>query len=154
VRISIYGDATVSVTTPARISFSRAQSFVKEKMPWIAEKIFAMEQHPLFHIRNHAYTPREVRQKIEKKVMEYCSTYSVKHTKITIRNQKTRWGSCSKSGSLSFNQSIVALPEQYFNYIVAHEVCHLREFNHSKKFWNLVAETIPEYRSIIKSLRF
>jgi len=154
VRISIYVDGEVSVTTPLRVSFARAEEFVREKMSWITERISIMEQHPLFHIRKHNYTSKEVRQKIDGKVEKYCSLYGVECRKISIRNQRTRWGSCSKSGSLSFNQSIVALPEQYFDYIIVHEVCHLKEFNHSKNFWNLVAETIPEYRLIIKSLRF
>lgn len=154
VRISIYGDGTVNVTVPRWVSLARAEAFVQEKMPWIAEKISVMEKHPLFNIKNHAYSPREVKQKIEAKVLEYCSFFAVRHKKITIRNQKTRWGSCSRSGSLSFNRSIVALPERYFDYIVAHEVCHLKEFNHSRNFWNLVAEAVPEYRLIKKSLRF
>ena len=73
--------------------------------------------------------------------------------RISIRNQRSRWGSCSKKGNLNFNYRIVLLPPPVADYIIVHELCHLGEFNHSKRFWNLVARTIPDYLAIRKKLR-
>jgi predicted metal-dependent hydrolase len=86
--------------------------------------------------------------------LEYFNEfYRHSYTKVTIRNQKTRWGSCSKKGTLSFNYKIALLPLSHADYIIVHELCHLAEFNHSKKFWDLVAKTIPRFREIRRALR-
>jgi predicted metal-dependent hydrolase len=87
-----------------------------------------------------------------KKVEKYSKIYNFKYNKIAIRNQKTRWGSCSKSGNLNFSYKIAILPEHLVNYIIVHEVCHLGEFNHSQNFWDLVAQTIPDYVELRKEL--
>ena len=86
--------------------------------------------------------------------IEYFNTiYNFKWNRIVIRNQKTRWGSCSKKGNLNFNYKIALLPPKSADYIIVHELCHLGEFNHSQKFWDLVAKTIPDYKEIRKDLR-
>ena len=72
--------------------------------------------------------------------------YEVKIGKVNIKNQKTRWGSCSRKGNINFNYKIALLPDRLADYIIVHELCHLKEFNHSRKFWNLVALTIPDWR--------
>ncbi len=68
-------------------------------------------------------------------------------------NQRTKWGSCSKKGNLNFNYKIALMPEKIADYIVVHELCHLKEFNHSRKFWNLVVKIIPDYLEIKKELK-
>lgn len=72
--------------------------------------------------------------------------YEAKISKVNIKNQKTRWGSCSRKGNINFNYKIALIPSRLADYIIVHELCHLKEFNHSRKFWNLVAETIPDWR--------
>ncbi len=94
----------------------------------------------------------QAREFAHRKVLEYCLIYNLKHNKIAIRNQKTRWGSCSKRGNLNFSYRIALLPEKLAEYIIIHEVCHLGQFNHSKDFWNLVALTVPDYKRLRKEL--
>lgn len=72
--------------------------------------------------------------------------YKYSWNKISIREQKTRWGSCSQKKNLNFNSKIALLPEKLAEYIVVHELCHLGEFNHSKRFWNLVEKILPDYK--------
>lgn len=69
--------------------------------------------------------------------------YKLKYNKIAIRNQKSRWGSCSSKGNLNFNYKIALLPSHLSDYVIVHELCHIGQFNHSQKFWDLVAETLP-----------
>lgn len=91
---------------------------------------------------------------LAKKRLEYFNTiYHFKYNRVTIRNQKTRWGSCSKKGNLNFNYKIALLPPKTADYIIVHELCHIGEFNHSRNFWNLVAETMPDYKELRNSLR-
>lgn len=86
--------------------------------------------------------------------LEYFNQfYNYKWGRVTIRNQKTRWGSCSKSGNLNFNYKIVLLTPKQADYIIVHELCHLKEFNHSQRFWDLVGNTIPDYKEVRSSLK-
>jgi len=72
---------------------------------------------------------------------------------VRIKNQTTRWGSCSKKGNLNFNYKLIHLPPELVDYLIVHELCHIGEFNHSKAFWSLVARTIPNYVELRKHLR-
>jgi predicted metal-dependent hydrolase len=86
------------------------------------------------------------------RISEFNKVYNFNIGKITIRNQKTRWGSCSKRGNINFNYRIANIPERLSDYVIVHELCHLGEFNHSKDFWNLVEKTIPDYLERRKEL--
>lgn len=83
----------------------------------------------------------------------YAGLYGLSHGAIAIRAPKRQWGSCSSRGNLCFNYKIAALPAHLADYIVAHEICHLREMNHSPRFWALVAHTHPAYTELRRELR-
>lgn len=87
------------------------------------------------------------------RLLYFNQFYGYKWNRIAIRNQKTRWGSCSKKGNLNFNYKIALLSPKTADYIIVHELCHLGEFNHSQNFWNLVIKTIPDYKSIRAKLK-
>ncbi len=72
---------------------------------------------------------------------------------ITIRDQKTRWGSCSSRGTLSFNYRLIFAPPAVLDYVVVHELCHLTHMNHSADFWNLVGSVMPDYKQHRKWLK-
>jgi hypothetical protein len=75
------------------------------------------------------------------------------YSSITVRDQKTRWGSCSSRGTLSFNYRLIFAPPQVLDYVVVHELCHLTHMNHSRDFWNMVARIMPDYQIHRKWLR-
>lgn len=79
--------------------------------------------------------------------------YRFPFSRVTVRRQRGRWGSCSARGRLSFNYRLLFLPEALRDYVIVHELCHLRELNHSSRFWALVAETVPDYRERRHALR-
>ncbi|MEI6280835.1 MAG: M48 family metallopeptidase [bacterium] len=87
------------------------------------------------------------------RVAYFNTFYNFPVRRISIRNTKTRWGSCSQKGNLNFNYKILFLPALMTDYIIVHELCHLKEFNHSQNFWDLVAKIIPEHKVIRKELK-
>lgn len=97
---------------------------------------------------------KEVARTLVLSRLEYFNQhYKLTYGKVAIRNQKSRWGSCSSKGNLNFNYKIALLPAHLADYIIVHELCHRGQFNHSQKFWDLVGETIPNYKQLIQKLK-
>ena len=89
---------------------------------------------------------REARERISLIAQSEARALGVTYSRITMRDQKSRWGSCSSKGGLSFNWRLVLAPHDVLDYVVVHEVCHLRELNHGAAFWKLVERRRPNYR--------
>jgi len=157
-RIAVHCDGTVAVTIPSFLREITAEQFIIEKAGWLLSKLVPftnidgvqiLRRTRVDYIRN-----KEVaRVLICEKVKKLNEKYSYKYNRISIRSQKTCWGSCSRKGNLNFNYKIMFLPENVQDYIVAHELCHLKEFNHSKNFWRLVSVAVPNYLEIRRGLR-
>ena len=96
-------------------------------------------------------------ERLQNDVDEICSRFSrrlnVKPQRVRFRRQKTRWGSCSAKGSINLNWHLVFAPRQILEYVVVHELCHLRHLNHSREFWALVESQLPDYQERIKWLK-
>lgn len=89
----------------------------------------------------------EARAQFERRVAYYHRITGGHYTSISVRDQKTRWGSCSSLGSLSFNYRLIFAPPIILDYVVVHELCHLTHMNHSRDFWNMVASVMPQYKT-------
>jgi predicted metal-dependent hydrolase len=165
-RIDVHADGRVVVTRPLRVSQARAETFVKQKLPWIkltltslrrARRKLGLEYRPAARHDLSAAEYKNVRDAahrlVKERIAHYGPAYGVSVGRVFIRDQRTRWGSCSTKGNLNFNWRIVHLPPQAADYLIVHELCHLREFNHSERFWRLVARAVPDYVRIRKELR-
>jgi predicted metal-dependent hydrolase len=96
----------------------------------------------------HAEAVERTRALVTERVSYWSSVYGIPYGKISIRKQKTRWGSCSRAGNLSFNYRLGFLPPQLADYVIVHELCHIRQHNHSPAFWNLVAAAFPNPKAL------
>jgi predicted metal-dependent hydrolase len=102
-----------------------------------------------FTIKKREYARYFVWQRIN----SFNSFYNFKINRVAIKNTKSRWGSCSSKGNLNFNYKIIFLKPVLADYLIVHELCHLKELNHSKRFWALVKETLPDYVELNKKLK-
>ena len=157
-RLSVYHDGRVVVTVPHKFNEKKVDKLVQEKRDWIHKKVeFVKKIKKLAftqYTKKDYITHKEIaRKQVQDRVNYFDKIYKFKYCKITIRNQKTRWGSCSRKGNLSFNYKIIFLPSRYADYIIFHELCHLKEFNHSTKFWRLVGMAFSDYKQIRRALK-
>ena len=159
-RILIRADGTVVVTMPHRTRLLVARQFVESKRAWIEEKVKEVQSKRVWVTKSHIERKKEYKARkreaetyIRTRVAELNRHYGFANGTISIRNQSTRWGSCSRKGNLNFNYKVAFLPEYMGDYIIVHELCHLKEFNHSKRFWELVAQTVPHHKKIRAELR-
>ena len=158
-KLAIYCDGNCVVTLPWRMGFLSADEFIKKNAEWVLEKMKAMKKigrNSLFARHDHEEylkLKEHARDMVARRLEKFNEIYDFSYKGVAIRNQKTRWGSCSSKGNLNFNYKILLLPQRHADYIIVHELCHLKEFNHSKRFWNLVGQTIPEYEKIVEQLR-
>lgn len=153
ISLEIDKNACVLVRAPMRVPKYEIDRFVNEKEAWIRKHVKLMRERmekadalrPADQSELKAlYT--EAARVIPERVSHYAQILGVSYGRITIRNQRTLWGSCSRKGNLNFNCMLMKAPERVRDYVVVHELCHRIEMNHSKRFWDLVGSVIPDYR--------
>ncbi len=113
-------------------------------------KLFTRKKYTRWDYKREKENARAL---VHQKIHELNKYYGFHVGRVSIRDTKSRWGSCSKSGNLNFNYKVLFLPPHIADYIIVHELCHLKEFNHSANFWNLVARVVPEHKNIRAELK-
>ena len=152
--IHITGDGRVVVKAPFFVSSSRIRQFVSEKESLIKRKLEKTEMsRSLAEEMGGKLSPEEIKELIKRaketvpeRVEHYASIIGVRYGRITVRAQKTRWGSCNSKGDLSFNLLLMLAPPEVLDSVVVHELCHLKEMNHSERFYGEILKVFPEYR--------
>lgn len=157
-RVAVYCDASVVVTLPISAEENIVEKFLKDKTTWLLSKIEYFKKYKnnkLSVLSKGDYLEQKDKalDVVYKIVEKYNNKKQFKYNRIAIKNQKTRWGSCSRKGNININYKVIYLSGKIAEYIVVHELCHLKEFNHSSKFWNLVAREIPDYLELKDNLK-
>lgn len=154
-RLAIYPDGNVVVTAPKFFALQAIEDFVMKHSSWVRARVEETRGRSILRIRR-ADIPNLKKQALtfaQERAEYFSAYYGVTYKKIAIRSQKSRWGSCSEHGNLSFNYKIAVLDRRLADYIVAHEICHIRQFDHSHAFWALVAEQFPDHKELRQKLR-
>ncbi|MCR4584773.1 MAG: M48 family metallopeptidase [Lachnospiraceae bacterium] len=160
--IEITPDAKVVVRAPLKVSVDEINRFIGEKADWIDKHLKMMEKRkmeresadvkPLSRQEIKLLTTRAKRI-LPERVRYYADIMGVQYGRITIRMQKSRWGSCSSKKNLNFNCLLMLTPQEIIDYVIVHELCHLKEMNHSPRFWAEVEKVLPDYKERRKWLR-
>lgn len=150
IAIQICADGEVLVRCPRRMGVDAIRAFVESKSGWLEKHLANMAAVP----KCPAFTEGEIRElaqqalkTIPERVAYFAPLVGVTYGKITIRSQRSRWGSCSGKGNLNFNCLLMLAPAEVLDYVVVHELCHRKEMNHSKQFWAEVARVLPDYKA-------
>ena len=150
----------VIVRAPKRMSNRNIHAFLEKKREWIEKHQKIMQEQAETVKLLPMYTEEEINDFAEKamqiipeKVKHYADMVGVDYGRITIRNQRTRWGSCSGKGNLNFNCLLVLFPDEVIDSVVVHELCHRKHMDHSKEFYAEVERVFPEYRKCQKWLK-
>lgn len=144
---------TVLARIPARVPDRELSAFVENHRDWILEKTAVMAEREENRKRTPAPPPEllsktdwmKIQLKIGKRVRHYCEIMGVTVGYVTVKNQKTRWGSCSAKGNVNFNYQLAFLPDELLDYVVIHELAHRRHMDHSRAFWAEVEKYCPDY---------
>lgn len=171
--IQINPDLSVTVRAPMYAPQSDIERILREKESWIQKHIEKIREQEAKRkktqgekgeygesVESEYLTNEEIKkladkalQHIPKRVSYFAKQIGVTYEKITIRNQKTRWGSCSSKGNLNFNCLLMLTPPEVIDYVVVHELCHRKEMNHSEAFWAEVEKILPYYKEQVKWLK-
>ena len=162
VAIQVNSDLSVTVRAPRSVSEKDIEEILKKKEAWISKHIEKMkktkerlEAEPTEKLTREKVIAlaEEALKVIPARVEYFARVIGVTYGKITIRNQKTRWGSCSSKGNLNFNCLLMLAPPEVLDYVVVHELCHRKQMNHSKAFWSEVEKVLPDYKEARKWLK-
>lgn len=162
VAIQVNSDLSVTVRAPRSVSEKDIEEILKKKEAWISKHIekiketkerFEAEPTEKLTCEKVIALADEALKVIPERVEYFAKVIGVTYGKITVRNQKTRWGSCSSKGNLNFNCLLMLAPPEVLDYVVVHELCHRKQMNHSKAFWLEVEKVLPNYKEVRRWLK-
>lgn len=149
--LEITSSGRLLVRAPYLLPEREIQNFILSKTAWIEKQLRLLEQRQA--AQGEKLSEEELRQLAEQarrilaeRVARYAKQMNVSYGRVTVRCQKTRWGSCSRTGNLSFNCLLMLAPPEVLDYVIVHELCHRKEMNHSARFWAEVEKVLPDYR--------
>ena len=157
IAIHINKDAALEVRAPLKLSMIEIDKFVHDKQDWIEKtlcKAIDRKENALHLSKDQEF---ELKKRAEKTIPERVSFYAnvmgVTPTSVKISGAKKRWGSCSNKGDLNFSWRLMLTDIDIIDYLVVHELAHIREYNHSKKFWAVVENVLPDYKERQQKLK-
>lgn len=143
-------DGKVIVKAPRRVSKKEIEKILEQKSEWIQNTI---EKETRKQEKKPLYRKEEFKEIVEKYVNELVKQTGLVPNKITIKQIKYAWGSCSSKKNITINLELIKYSEQAIRYVILHEFCHIKYMNHSKDFWNLVEKYMPDYKQVKKEFK-
>jgi predicted metal-dependent hydrolase len=156
INISVKPFKGVRVAVPYGVSFDKAKQFAQSKRNWIKKHLYKMRQvekeHKAFSKKSTEINRAEARKKLVNRLNELSEQYGFSYNKVFVRNQKTRWGSCSSKNNISLNMKLVRLPNEMIDYVLLHELVHTRIKNHTNAFWAELNKFVGDAKEMSKKM--
>ncbi|MGD2029905.1 MAG: SprT family zinc-dependent metalloprotease [Desulfobacterales bacterium] len=156
INISVKPFKGVRVAVPHGLTFNKAKQFAQSKRNWIKKHLDQMKQVENEHKAFLKHLPEidrgEARKKLVHRLNVLCNQYGFRYNKVAIRNQKTRWGSCSSKNNINLNMKLVRLPDEMIDYVLLHELVHTRIKNHTKAFWTELNKFVGDAKKMSKKM--
>ena len=151
--ISVKENAKVRVAVPKGISFEKAKNFTHSKIGWISKHLLKIQLRPKIRIFDKPLDKQAAKEFLERRIKELADKFGFVYNKITIRNQKTRWGSCSGKNNINLNMQLMNIPNHLIDYVLLHELVHTIVKNHSPLFWITLDRYVGNAKAIDKELK-
>lgn len=153
--ITIKHDRTVRVTVPHSRSLTAAKKFFESKIPWVTKHLNRLEKkgRDCHKIKLQPVDRVKAKIALTARLNYLAQKHGFKYNKVFIRNQKTRWGTCSSKNNIGLNMNLHSLSRELQDYVILHELVHTRYKNHSSKFWTALDELVGESKGLKKQLR-
>jgi predicted metal-dependent hydrolase len=143
--LRVLDDGRLRVTLPRWGSQKEAREFVDRSNEWIARQLRKQPSRPAVSGVHEAELRERASKELPQRLIELAEIHGITVTRVSVRNQRTRWGACSAHGSITLNWRLILTPGFVRDYVIIHELMHRRELNHSKRFWSHVATACPRY---------
>ena len=150
--LSVDHDGRVRVTIPRGGSKRDADAFARQHLTWIAHQRARLTRPALTLEQRRAFRARAIAELVPR-LLALAATHGLQVARVSIRNQRTRWGSCGRDGHISLNWRLVLMPDWVRDYVLIHELMHLRRLDHSPTYWRLVESACPHFRAARQWLR-
>jgi predicted metal-dependent hydrolase len=150
--LRVEGDGRLRVTIPRGGSRREAEAFVQRNIDWIVRQR-TRAQADLRPLENDGAFRQQARRELPARLLELAARHGLVVTRVSVRNQRSRWGSCGRDGHICLNWRLVLMPPSVRDYVLVHELMHLRRMDHSPAYWRLVADACPGYREARDWLR-
>ena len=148
--VQVKADGQVVIRVPLRTSWKEAERFLERESAWVERHVAVALAS---YVEPRTYTDAQVREGkaragelFARRTAHFSAVMGVDYGRISVRQQKPRWGSCSVRGNLNFNWKLALMPEEILDYVVVHELAHRVEMNHSPRFWAVVETVLPDWR--------
>ena len=149
--LRVLDDGTLRVTLPRRGSKREAEAFVERSASWIAKQRGRLPARP--DRLDQQALRRRATNELPPALLALADAHNITVTRISVRNQRSRWGACSARGSITLNWRLIVVPDFVREYVMIHELMHRRELNHSSRFWRHVAAACPQHEAARRWLR-
>lgn len=150
ISFSLKSKDTIVVNKPSYVPERLAIFYIKKEAKYIISKINSISE---IKISSYKDSKEEARILIKQRLNHFNQIYKYNYNQVRIKNQLSLWGSCSKAGNLNFNYRLLFLKAELRDYVIVHELCHLKELNHSAKFWQLVQVAMPNFKELRRELK-
>ena len=155
INLSVQPFKGVRIAVPYRVSFDKAEEVAHLKAGWIKKHLARMElieQEAIKLKKNNHINRKEARKLLINRLNELSDKHGFDYNKVFVRNQRTRWGSCSAKNNINLNVNLVCLPEELIDYTIFHELVHTRIKNHKKQFWDELYKLVVNVKELDKKL--